>query len=46
MRSVTWNRFPTTNLRLIPYLFHLWSEVTGICKAVVRKSYVTGIQDL
>ena len=26
--SVTWNRLPIKNLRLIPCFFHLWSEVT------------------
>jgi len=30
MRSVTWNQFPIKNLRLIPCLFHAWSEVTRI----------------
>ena len=30
MRSVTWNRFPIQNSRLIPCLCHLWSEATWI----------------
>ena len=36
MRSVTWNRFPNNNLRLIPYFFHLWSEVTWTLTALTR----------
>jgi len=30
MRIVTWNHFPIKNLRLIPCLFHLLSEITWI----------------
>ena len=30
MPGVTWNRFPIKNLRQIPCLFHVWSEVTWI----------------
>jgi len=32
MRNITWHQFPVKNLRLIPCLFHLWSEVTRSCK--------------